>query len=374
MNMIDIVGAVLTRAGVPGAHQPLMLERLQLADPQPSELLVKIDAAGLCHSDLSVMDGTRPRPLPMALGHEATGVVEAVGDAVADIAVGGRVVLTFVPACGRCARCLGKRPALCDAAATANTEGRLLAGGRRLFGAQGVPINHHLGVSAFATHAIVDRASVVPVDHDVPATVAALFGCAVLTGAGAVMYTANVQAGESVVVFGLGGIGLAAVMAAATQGAATIVAVDPVAAKRELARSVGATHVASHAEVAALLKDLRPGGVDVVIEAVGKSAVLEAAFEMAARGGRIVAVGLPHPSEVIRISAARLVGESKALLGSYLGDTSPQRDVPRFVALWRSGRFPVERLLSETLPLSDINRGFDKLAAGTTVRTVVTPD
>jgi Zn-dependent alcohol dehydrogenase len=175
-------------------------------------------------------------------------------------------------------------------------------------------------------------------------------------------------------VFGLGGIGLAAVMAAATQRAATIVAVDPVAAKRELARSVGATHVASPAEVAALLKDLRPGGVDVVIEAVGKSAVLEAAFELAARGGRIVAVGLPHPSEAIRISAARLVGESKALLGSYLGDTSPQRDVPRFVALWRSGRFPVERLLSETLPLSDINRGFDKLAAGTTVRTVVTPD
>jgi alcohol dehydrogenase len=373
MNVVDVVGAVLWRAGVPGAYQPLTLERLQLADPQPSELLIRIDAAGLCHSDLSVMDGTRQRPLPMALGHEATGCVLAVGDAVADISVGDRVVLTFVPACGRCARCLTGRPALCESAARANSEGRLLAGGRRLFAVRGVPINHHLGVSAFATNAIVDRASVVPIDHDIPATVAALFGCAVLTGAGAVMYTANLEAGESVVVFGLGGIGLAAVMAAAARGAAIIVAVDPMAAKRDLARSVGATHAASPTEVATLVKDLRPGGVDIVIEAVGKSAVLEDAFELAARGGRIVAVGLPHPSEVMRIPAARLVGESKTLVGSYLGDTSPQRDIPRFVQLWRTGRFPVQKLLTETLPLCDINRGFDSLAAGTTVRTVVMP-
>lgn len=371
--MIDVVGAVLTQAGVPGAFQPLVLERLQLADPQPSELRVRIDAAGLCHSDLSVMDGTRPRPLPMALGHEATGLVEAVGDTVVDIGVGQRVVLTFVPACGRCARCLGGRPALCEVAAQANAEGRLLAGGRRLFSARGAPINHHLGVSAFATHAIVDRASVVPIDDDIPAAVAAVFGCAVLTGAGAVMYTADVEAGESVVVFGLGGIGLAAVMAASARGAETIVAVDPASAKRDLARSVGATHAVSPEEVANLVAQIRPGGVDVVVEAVGRVTVLELAFELAARGGRIVAVGLPHPSEVIRIPAARLVGEGKTLVGSYLGDTSPQRDVPRFAKLWRSGRFPVEKLLTETLPLSEINRGFDNLAAGTTVRTVVTP-
>jgi Zn-dependent alcohol dehydrogenase len=368
--MRHITGAVLNRLGDRNAHEPLTLGPLELADPGPSELLVRIDAAGLCHSDLSVMNGSRPRPVPMVLGHEATGIVEVAGSAVTDIEPGRRVVAVFVPACGRCGRCLGGRPALCARAAAANGEGRMVAGGHRLF-RDGAPVHHHLGISAFATHAVVDRSSVVPVDDDIPATTAALFGCAVLTGAGAVLSTARTAPGASVAVIGLGGIGLAAVLAAVLSGAGPIVAVDPVPHKRELAATLGATHTAAP-EAASSVVAAAAGGVDIVIEAAGRPAALELGFDLAGTAGRIVAVGLPHPSEHARIPAARLVAESKSLHGSYLGDSVPQRDIPRLVELWRAGRFPVDALRSDVRPLDEINQGFDDLAAGTSVRTVVT--
>src|ERR1700687_4889280 len=220
---------------------PLSIEAIDLAPPGPGEILVKIAAAGLCHSDLSVINGHRPRPMPMALGHEAAGIVEELGEGVTDLQRGDHVVLVFVPSCGHCEPCAEGRPALCEPGAAANGAGTLLSGARRLH-RNGSDVHHHLGVSAFAEYATVSRRSVVKIDRELPLDEAALFGCAVLTGVGAVINTAKVSAGSSVAVIGLGGVGLASLLGAKVAGARQIVAVDLSDAKLELALALGATH------------------------------------------------------------------------------------------------------------------------------------
>jgi alcohol dehydrogenase len=355
------------------ASQPLELHDLELAPPGPGELLVEVEAAGLCHSDLSVVDGNRPRPTPMVLGHEAAGTVVDVGPGGSDLAVGTKVVLVFVPRCGVCRECARGRPALCQPAAVANSAGELLRGGRRWGELDGRTVHHHLGVSAFAEQVVVDRGSVVPFPDDVPAATAALFGCALLTGAGAVLHTAGVRPGESVAIFGLGGVGLAAVLAAVVVGAEPIVVVDPVADKRELARSLGATHDLDVAAAPDQVRELTGGGVDHAIEAVGSAAVLSAAWAATARGGTTVAVGLPHPSQRLEVPAVQLVGEARTLVGSYLGGAVPAVDLPRLLGLWRSGRLPVERLHTDTRPLTEVNAALDQLADGVGVRQVLLP-
>ena len=310
--------------------RPLTVEELELDLPHEGELLVRVAAAGLCHSDLSVVDGTRPRPVPMALGHEAAGVVEAIGPGVTDVRAGDHVVLTFVPSCGLCAECAGGEPILCERAAAANRAGELLGGGRRLQDGAGV-VNHHLGVSAFSERIVVARPSAVVVDPAVPLEIAALFGCAAVTGAGAVLNTAGTRPGDSVAVFGLGGVGLAAVMGAALAGAHPIVAIDPVAHKRELALELGATEALHPDEVG----ELR---VRHTFEAAGHPAVLEAAYRATARGGTTVGIGLPHPSRELTLNALSLVAESRTLKGSYLGSAVPQRDIPLLVSLWQKPR------------------------------------
>ncbi|WP_238995230.1 zinc-binding dehydrogenase [Sphingomonas solaris] len=375
---MDITAAVLARTGDNArpyaANRPLELATLTLDPPRPGELLVRIDAAGLCHSDLSVVNGDRPRPMPMALGHEATGIVEALGSADdTQFAIGDRVILAFLPSCGECVRCKGGEPYMCAAGAAANGEGRLLNGGRRLHDAGGHDVHHHLGVSAFATHAVVDRRSAVRVDKDIPAHIAALFGCAVLTGAGAVINSAVVRPGENVLVYGLGGVGLSALLAARASGAGAIVAVDPSAEKRAIATDLGA--VALDVGETARLGELFPaGGADVVIETVGKAAVLQAAYAAARRGGRIVTVGLPNPAEAFTIPAISLVADGKTLIGSYMGSAIPARDIPRYIAMWRAGRLPVETLLTSISPLSGINTLLDGLADGSAIRQVMVPD
>jgi Zn-dependent alcohol dehydrogenase len=353
--------------------RPLQLEEVELGAPRAGELLVRVEAASVCHSDVSVVDGSRVRPLPMALGHEAAGVVEGVGPGVRDVKPGDHVVLAFVPSCGTCPECSSGRPALCTPGAAANGAGALLHGPSLLRGAQGEVIHHHLGISAFARHAVVARESAVIVPADVPLPTAALFGCAVLTGAGAVLNTAGVRPGQTVAVFGLGGVGLASVMAAAVAGAATIVAVDPVAAKRALALELGATHAFAPEQAEQAIKDLTGGGAEVTFEAAGVPAVLEAAFRATRRGGTTVAMGLPHPSRTLTLPALAFAGLGQALVGSYMGSSSPQRDIPRYLALWRKGRLPVDRLQSAALPLGQINEAFEALAAGTAVRQVLLP-
>jgi Zn-dependent alcohol dehydrogenase len=353
--------------------RPLRLEEVELGAPRAGELLIRVEAASVCHSDVSVVDGSRLRPLPMALGHEAAGVVEEVGQGVRDVKPGDHVVLTFVPSCGTCPECSSGRPALCTPAAAANGAGTLLHGPSLLRDGGGRVIHHHLGVSGFARHAVVARESAVVIPADVPLQTAALFGCAVLTGAGAVLQTAAVRPGQTVAIFGLGGVGLASVMAARLAGAATIVAIDPVDSKRLLALELGATHTLTPEAAEAGLKELTGGGVEVAFEAAGVPAVLEAAFRATRRGGTTVAMGLPHPAKTLTLPALAFAGLGQSLVGSYMGSSSPQRDIPRYLALWKQGRMPVERLQTAALPLDRINEAFEALAAGVAVRQVLLP-
>jgi Zn-dependent alcohol dehydrogenase len=352
--------------------RPMALEEVELAPPRAGELLVRMEAAGVCHSDLSVVDGSRIRPLPMALGHEATGVVEQVGPGVADVKVGDHVVLAFVPSCGHCPECSQGRPALCAPGAAANGAGHLLHGPPLLQDGQGAQLFHHLGISGFARHAVVARESAVVIPRDVPFETAALFGCAVLTGTGAVLNTAAVRAGQTAAVFGLGGVGLAAIMGAKIARAARIVAVDPVESKRRVALELGATEALTP-EQAAGIKDLTGGGVDYAFEAAGVPAVLEAAFKSLKRGGACVAMGLPHPARTVTLTALSFAGEGKSLLGSYMGGADPQRDIPRYLKLWKEGRLPVEKLHTSSLPLARINEAFELLASGAAIRQVLLP-
>jgi alcohol dehydrogenase len=367
--------AVLYESALPRPYarsRPLRMEEVELAGPGPGELRIAIDAVGVCHSDLSVVDGTRRRPTPMALGHEATGLVEAVGDGVPDAAPGDRVVLVFVPSCGRCERCASGRSAHCVNGARANADGTLLSGARRL-SLTGTPLNHHLGVSGFARHAVVDRRSAVVVPADVPAPIAALFGCAVLTGVGAVVHTAGVRPGESALIVGLGGVGLAALLGAVLANAYPIVAIDPVPAKRDLALRLGATLALAPGDATRELTGLLPDGADAAIETAGRTAALTTAWSLTRPGGRTVSVGLPDPAERFALPVTELVGQGRQLLGSYLGDSVPHRDVARYLALWRAGRLPVDRLLGGTAPLPAVNETLDAMAGGQTLRQVLIP-
>jgi alcohol dehydrogenase len=370
-----ITAAVLDASGLPqpyAASAPLRIAAMELAAPRAGELLVEILAAGLCHSDLSVVNGDRRRPTPMVLGHEAAAKVLATGSPESGFAVGDHVVLTFLPACGACAECQSGRGYLCAPAAAANGQGRLLGGGYRLK-EDGQDCHHHLGVSAFASHAVIDERSAVRIDADIPPNIAALFGCAVLTGVGAVVNTAEVRPGESVAIYGLGGVGLSAILGAVAAGAQPIVAIDPVADKRALAMEFGASHAVEPAQAEAAIKALPGGGADVVIETVGNSAVLATAYAAARRGGRIITVGLPNPAEMLSIPAVSLVADAKTLMGSYMGSSVPRRDIPRYIALWRAGRLPVDRLLTSVSPLADINILLEELADGRAVRQIIVP-
>lgn len=364
--------AVLDSIGTPAPYtvaRPLRLAMLDLAAPGPGELLVRIEAAGLCHSDLSVVNGDRPRPVPMALGHEACATVIATGPGCRR-AAGDRVVLAFLPACGHCAPCLSGETWLCSNGAAANGRGELLGGGCRL-SETGHPVHHHLGLSAFAGHAVIDERSAVRIDADIPPDIAALFGCAVLTGVGAVFNAARVTPGEGVAIWGLGGVGLAALMGAVAAGAEPVIAIDPVADKRALALELGARAAVHPDDAEATLK--AHGSPRVAIESVGKARVLAEAYAQAGRGGRIVTVGLPNPAELLPISAVSLVAEAKTLIGCYMGSSVPARDIPRYIALWRAGKLPVERLLSGTRPLAEINEALDDLASGVAIRTILRP-
>jgi alcohol dehydrogenase len=374
---VKVRGAVLREMGLPKPYvesRPLEVVELELAPPGPGELLVRVGAAGLCHSDLSVIDGSRPRVMPMVLGHEAAGeVVETGGDAPG-FAPGDHVVLSFVPTCGECAPCRAGRAALCEPGAAANAAGALLSGQRRWADpAAGAAdrLHHHLGVSAFAEHVVVSARSAVKVDPSLPHEVAALFGCAVLTGVGAAVNSADVEEGDRVVVFGLGGVGLAALLGARMAGASEIVAVDMVEDKLEHARRLGATPIHAGDGAVEAIREATGGGGDKVIETVGSARVLAQAYEATRRGGVTVTVGLPQPEQRLDIQAVSLVTEERTLKGSYLGSCVPERDIPRFVAAYQDGRLPVEELLTHRIGLDDLNEGFDRLAAGAAVRQAV---
>jgi len=371
---VKIRSAVLDRSGdnpTPYAdNKPMRFAELELDPPGPGEVLVRIEAAGLCHSDLSVVNGDRVRPMPMALGHEGTGIVEALGPGVDDLAEGDRVVLVFLPSCGRCVQCLSGEGYLCANGAAANGKGELIGGGRRLHEC-GHDVHHHLGVSAFANYAVVDQRSTVKVDRDIPAEIAAVFGCAVLTGVGAVINSARVMPGETAIVFGLGGVGLAATMGALGSGAAKVIAVDMIDAKIALANELGAIAVKPDQLAETIATHLPAGGADAVIETVGNARVLAQAYASARRGGRVVTVGLPPPEQTFALSPLSLVGDGKTLIGSYMGSAIPARDIPRYIGMWQAGKLPVEKLISSTHQLEDLNAMMDAMHRGEAIRQII---
>jgi alcohol dehydrogenase len=372
---MKITAAILDSMGLPRPYaesNPLRVEELDLDHPAEGEVLVRVRAAGLCHSDLSVINGDRPRPTPMALGHEAAGEVIDVGPSVYDLKPGDHVVMIFVPSCGHCPPCAEGRPALCEPAAASNTAGTLPGGGRRLR-RRGQEVNHHLGVSAFADHAVLSRRSLIKIDKSLPFAEAALFGCAVLTGVGAVLNTAKVPAGSTIAVVGLGGVGLNSLLGASLTGARQIIALDLHDEKLELARGLGATAAinATEADAVGRVKDLTGGGVDFAFEAAGSVRALELAYRLTRRGGTTVTAGLPAPGEAWPVAAVNLVAEERTVKGSYVGSSVPVRDVPRYIELYQRGKLPVDKLMGERLQLIEINSAFDRLASGLTSRQVL---
>lgn len=367
--------AILRQSGLsrPYAESlPLTIETVDLASPGPGEVLVKIAAAGLCHSDLSGINGDRPRPLPVALGHEAAGVVAQLGDGVTDLEVGDHVVMSFLPVCGHCGPCADGRAALCAPGHAANSRGTLLSGARRIR-CEEVEINHHSGVCAFSEYAVIHRRSIVRIDRDLPLVQAALFGCGVMTGVGAVMNTCGVLPGQTVAVIGLGGVGLSAVLGAVASGASQVIAVDLSADKLALARTVGATDtfLASDPDCAAAIRAASAGGVDHAIEMAGAAKAFELAFAVTRRGGMTTTAGLARPGTAFQVPAVDLVGEERRVQGCYMGSCVPSRDIPRFIKMFQQGRLPVDRLLSSTGPLEEINAAFDRLDRGEIVRHVI---
>lgn len=352
---------------------PITIETLELSEPKTNEVLIKIGAAGLCHSDLSVINGSRPRPMPMVLGHEAAGEVIELGPDVTDFEKGDHVVCTFIPSCGHCIPCKEGRPALCENGAASNEKGEMLTGGFRLQSEDNQTMYHHLGISGFAEYAVVSTNSIVKVDKDIPFEKVAIFGCAVITGIGAVINTANISAGSTVAVVGLGGIGLNAILGARLAGASEIIALDINEDKFELAKSLGATAVFNSGDdnVVENVKTYASGGVNYAFETAGVVPAMEVAYQITKRGGMTTTTGLPDPKHNFSFPQVTLAAEERTVKGSYVGSCVPERDIPRFVNLYKQSRLPVDQLLTDTLSLEEINEGFDRLARGEAARLVV---
>lgn len=363
-----IRGAVLETIGALAPYatsKPIVVQDLQLDGPGPGEVLIRIEAAGVCHSDLSVLNGNRVRPVPMLLGHESAGRVEVLGAGVTDLSIGERVIMAFLPTCGSCDGCAkgGKMP--CEPGTASNNAGTLFSGAVRL-SRDSEKVHHHLGVSGFASHAVVSRHSLVAVGDDVPPDVAAVLGCAVLTGGGAVMNAAKPGPNDTVAVVGLGGVGMAALITAKSLGVAKVVGIDPVESKLTRALELGADEAYTSAQVEAL--GLR---FDAVIEAAGHPRAFETAVKITAPGGITVTVGLPAPGQISSIEPLVITAEARTIIGSYLGSAVPSRDIPIYAQLWREGKLPVEELISSRISLDDINEAMDTLADGLAIRQII---
>jgi S-(hydroxymethyl)glutathione dehydrogenase / alcohol dehydrogenase len=353
-----------------GIDRPLQLETLELDEPGPGEVAVRIEASGLCHSDLHVMLGEWSERPPMVLGHEGCGVVESVGEDVHQFAPGDRVVLCWYAPCGECARCRAGRPWVC--LNTRANSSLMPDGGTRLRRLSGEPVRSYLAVGSFGQRAVVPASGAVRVDGRLPAELGALIGCGVATGVGAVTNTAAVQQGQSVVVVGCGGVGLSVVMGAVLVGADPVIAVDISAPKLRLAGDVGATHMvragdAAGAEVAAIL----PNGPDHVFEAIGLRETIEWAISLLSPGGTATLVGMTPEGTKVSFDPLPFTSAGRSILGCTYGSCVPDRDFPRLAELVMQGRLPVARLIAERIALEDVNRAFDQMRAGDGARRVL---
>ena len=362
-------------AVLPETGGRLEIAELELADPGPGEVLLRLHATGVCHSDLNAIDGTAATRCPAVLGHEGAGVVEAVGPGVA-LRPGAHVALSWMPWCGRCEECLRDLPHLCRTAWDAMGHGGLFDGTPRL-SRDGEPVYHHSLLSTFAERAVVAERSCIPIPEEVPFDVASLVGCAVATGIGAVWNTAQVRPGDRVAVFGCGGVGLSAVLGAAAAGADPIVAVDVSDQKLEQAIELGATHsvpwVDSAETTADAVRELT-GGVDYAFEATGRPEAALAAFLAGRARGAAVLIGIPHADAVVELPALQIPRRERRVLGSIYGSSRPERDFPRILDLYRRGRLPLDRLISHRLPLDEVDCAFELMQSGAALRVVLDLD
>jgi Zn-dependent alcohol dehydrogenase len=366
---VKVRAAVLERTG-----GPLTVGEVELAAPGPGEVLVRLGASGVCHSDWNAVDGTAETRCPAVLGHEGAGVVEAVGPGVRRVAAGDHVALSWAPACGECEECRRDLPWLCATAWPAMATGGLLDGTSRL-SRDGETLYHYAFLSTFAEACVVPERSCVPIPADVPLAVAGLVGCAVTTGVGAVWRTAGVRPGDRVAVLGCGGVGLSAVMAAAAAGARPLLAVDRAPAKLEQARAFGASEgllwAGTADETAAAVRAASGGGVDVAVEATGLPEAMLAAFLSTRPRGAAVLIGIPRADAVLPLPALSIPRLERRVLGSIYGSSKPERDFPLVLDLYRSGLLPLDRLVSHRLPLERVEQGFGLMRSGEAVRVVL---
>jgi S-(hydroxymethyl)glutathione dehydrogenase / alcohol dehydrogenase len=351
---------------------PVEVLDVELAAPKEGEALVRISACGVCHTDLHVVDGHLPEPLPAVLGHEAAGVVVETGPGVERLQEGDHVVLALVPSCGRCEQCLQGRPNFCQLGARMSSTGTLADGTSRL-SLNGSELHHFNSISSLAEYAVVPESAAVAVRGDVPLDSAALVSCAVITGCGAVFNTAGVEEGASVAVWGCGGVGLNVVQGARIAGAETIVAVDTRPEKCELARRLGATHTACPPDAVDAVRELTHGGADYAFEAIGDEEAIREVWAAVRPGATAVVLGLMPKGSRLTIDPWGFI-EEKRLLGCFLGSARIDVDIPRLVDLYAEGRLDLDSLVSRRLPLADLPDAFDRLRSGDAVRQLVVFD
>ncbi len=365
-----MIAAVLREVG-----QPLELEELQLDAPHEGELMIRIEAAGMCHSDAHYLAGDLPARLPLVPGHEGSGIVEAVGPATTGrLRVGDRVALLWRPRCGECEACVRGNPIQCTFGRVLATTNGLMDGTVRLH-RDGADVHHLMGVSCFAERVVVSESSAQLVPDGVPPEVAAISACAVITGVGAAMNTLDDAAGRPLVVIGVGGVGMAAVMGAALVGAAPVIAVDIDPSRRALAERLGAatTLAGDDPDLVETIVELTGGGTQHVIDAVGRPETMQRAFAMLRPGGTLVAVGLSSPSTTFAVPVNELVQRQKRVVGALYGASNPRIDLPRIFGLYTSGRLPLDELVGRTRPLLEVNEAVDDLRSGAVGRTILVP-
>ena len=356
-------------------HEPntaLVIEKLALDAPGKGEVLVRIAASGVCHSDYHVMNGATKHPLPAVLGHEGAGIVETVGADVTRVKVGDHIVLNWAPDCGHCFYCLRGKPNLCETFTDPIWAGVMLDGTPRLHRGD-EPVYHYCGLATFAEYAVVPQESCIAIRRDVPLKVAALVGCAVATGVGSALYTAEVRPGESVTVIGCGGVGLNVIQGAALCGAEMIIAVDTNPAKMEIARQFGATHMLlSDANTLQEIRDLTGGrGTDHAFDAIGVPAVQEFGLECIRPGGTLTLVGLAPMGSATNLPGAIITRQEKVIKGSYYGTVNASRDFPKMLDLYVAGKLKLDELISQEYKLSEINTAFDRMLSGSVARGVI---
>ena len=352
--------------------KPIKIVDTKLDKISSDEVIVQIKASGLCHSDLAVISGKRPRKLPIALGHEAAGIIIEKGEDVTEFDVGDHVICSFVPSCGKCDYCKQGMPSQCQLGNKAGQEGTLLSGKRKI-NYENEYIYHHSGVSAFSEYSVLSKHSLVKIDKDIPFEVAAIFGCAVITGVGSVLNTAKIETGSTVGIIGLGGVGLSALLGAKVAGAREIVVFDINDEKLKFAEELGATHVCNvnNEEQLEIVKDEFFQSLDYTFETAGSNQTFDFIYEFTKPRGTLVTTSLPHPENKINISHFNLTFQEKTLKGSYIGGSIFSIDIPKYLDLYRQGILPVDKLISHTIKFEDINRGFDLLADGEAMRVVI---